>query len=550
MAHPSMDIQMAAYQQQQAAEVDRGGPPEIRPEEITLEELIGTGSFGKVYKGRCRQKAVAVKILHKQQFDPATLAAFRKEVHLMSKIFHPNICLFMGACTIPGKCMIVTELVPKGNLETMLHDEKLYLPLSLRMRAARDAALGVNWLHESNPVFIHRDLKSSNLLVDENMRVKICDFGLSAVKQRHQMMKDQTSAKGTPLYMAPEVMMFREFNESSDVYSFGIVLWEILTRKEPFSHFRELEAFRTAVCVNHERPPIPPATLESLRRLIERCWDKEPARRPSFREIICQLEHVIVESAISDRRGREFWKQHFLTEYVVGWDAFIDALCDWLRVPNRSQCDKGSLDYLNLKCIKAILAEAKGDGGGENVVSVEKFGRILEYFGPLQPGHVPTHDPSVGTILDRIRELLAQKWFHGDLDTADAAARLAGQNVGTFLIRFSNTSPGCFTISLVSEGATIRHQRVQYQAGKGFLFNSVLYPSLQALVAPLRPEVNSCPNYKFLSIFCNIQQTPVIGYPLDQYVSSTGPAQQAQAPAQPVPVPDVNMMGPPPGLFH
>ncbi len=110
---------------------------------------------------------------------------------------------------------------------------------------ARDAALGVLWLHESTPTFIHRDLKTSNLLgnadidsfyllpkllftVDENMRVKICDFGLSTVKpQRHQMLKDQTTAKGTPLFMAPEVMMFREFNESSDVYSFGIVLWEV-----------------------------------------------------------------------------------------------------------------------------------------------------------------------------------------------------------------------------------------------------------------------------------------------------------------------------------
>eukprot|EP01113_Clastostelium_recurvatum_P021189 TRINITY_DN2505_c0_g1_i1.p1 TRINITY_DN2505_c0_g1~~TRINITY_DN2505_c0_g1_i1.p1 ORF type:complete len:547 (-),score=139.75 TRINITY_DN2505_c0_g1_i1:184-1824(-) len=538
MAQPvgpaAMDVHMAAYQQQQAAEVDRGGPPEIRPEEITLEELIGTGSFGKVYKGRCRQKAVAVKILHKQQFDPATLAAFRKEVLLMSKIFHPNVCLFMGACTIPGKCMIVTELVPKGNLEALLHDEKMHFPLPLRMRMARDAALGVNWLHESNPVFIHRDLKSSNLLVDENMRVKICDFGLSAVKQRHQMMKDQTSAKGTPLYMAPEVMMFREFNETSDVYSFGIVLWEILVRKEPFSHFRGLEAFRTAVCIHHERPPIPADCLESLRRLIERCWDKDPARRPSFREIICQLDHVIVESAINDRRGREFWKRHFLNEYIVGWDAFIDALCDWLRAPSRAQCDKGSLDYLNLKCIKAILADPpKGEGiGADHVVSLEKFGRMLEYFGPLQPGHVPLADPAGGTILDRIRELMAQRWFHGDLDTADAAARLSGQPPGTFLIRFSNTNPGCFTISQVSDGGTIRHQRVQYQAGKGFLFNNILYPSLLALVTPLRPEVFACPNFKFLAIFCNIQ-TPVIGYPLDQYVTtSSGPA-PGGAPAMP-----------------
>jgi len=469
-----------------------------------LEELIGSGSFGKVYRGRCRSKAVAVKILHKQQFDPQTLAAFRKEVYLMSKIYHPNVCLFMGACTIPGKCMIVTELVSKGNFEAMLHDEKTNVPLWLRMRMARDAALGVNWLHESTPTFIHRDLKSSNLLVDENFRVKICDFGLSCVKQRHQMLKDQTSAKGTPLYMAPEVMMFREFNESSDVYSFGIVLWEILTRKEPFSQFRALDAFREAVCIRHERPPLPPDCLESLRKLIERCWDKDPSRRPNFRELIVMLDHVAIEAAISDKKGREFWKRFFLTDSVVNWETFIDAFCEFLRVPNRTACDKGTLPHYNIKCMKAILAEAppqEGTGQGR-VVSMEKFGKILDYFGPLESP----------TFLDVVRETLQQKWFHGDLETADAAAILNQQPPGSFLIRFSSTNAGCFTISQVSADATVRHQRVQHVVGKGFQFQNIMFPTLQELVNSTMNPALACPNYKYLAIFF---MNPAIGYPMD-----------------------------------
>jgi serine/threonine protein kinase len=414
----------------------------------------------------------------------------------MNKIYHPNICLFMGAVTIPGKLMIVTELVAKGNLETLLHDEKINLPLPLRMRMARDAALGVLWLHESTPTFIHRDLKTSNLLVDENMRVKICDFGLSTVKpQRHQMLKDQTTAKGTPLFMAPEVMMFREFNESSDVYSFAIVLWEILTRQEPFSQFRALDEFRQAVCVRHERPIIPPDTLDSLKRLIERCWDKEPARRPSFREIVVALEHIIVEAAIANQRGREFWKRYFLTESTVGWRVFSDALCDWLKVPTRAQCEKGSVPYLNLKCLKAVLAERSNSDGStgvlpDYVVSMEKFGKMLEYFGSLQEG-----------FLDNIRELLSQKWFHGELDTADAAARLNAQPPGSFLVRFSSTNPGCFTTSQVTADGSIRHQRVSNQPGKGFLFQNVLYPRLAELIAATFNTALACPNYKFLAIF-------------------------------------------------
>ncbi|KAM9962978.1 hypothetical protein ACTFIW_006199 [Dictyostelium discoideum] len=485
---------------------ERSGPPEIRPEEINFEELIGTGSFGKVYKGRCRQKAVAVKLLHKQNFDAATLSAFRKEVHLMSKIYHPNICLFMGACTIPGRCVIVTELVPKGNLETLLHDQKIQLPLYLRMRMARDAALGINWLHESNPVFVHRDIKSSNLLVDENMRVKICDFGLSALKQKHKMLKDQSSAKGTPLYMAPEVMMFKEFNESSDVYSFGIVLWEILTRKEPFSHHRELEKFREAVCVKHERPPIPNDCLDSLRRLIEKCWDKEPISRPSFKEIISALDHVIIDAAISDLNGRDFWKKSFLTEQEVPWEAFIDALCNWSKAPARNQCDKTSIDYLNIKCLKAVLAESpKSEGTGvETVVNIEKFGKILEFFGPV-PEPAPGH-----SIMDTVREILSQKWFHGDLDTTEAASRLNGQPIGSFLIRFSSTNAGCFTISQVVDGGSIKHQRVSRQGVK-FNYQNVIYNSLIEIVSKNGGGANGdvkldsqlgVPNYKFMSLFC------------------------------------------------
>jgi hypothetical protein len=341
------------------------------------------------------------------------------------------------------------------------------------------------------------------------MRVKICDFGLSTVKQHpRQMLKDQTTAKGTPLFMAPEVMMFREFNESSDVYSFGIVLWEILTRKEPFSQFRQLEEFRQAVCVRHERPPIPPDTLDSLRHLIERCWDKDPSRRPTFREIVACLEHVIIEAAVEDHRGREFWKRYFLTEYVVKFDTFADAFCDWLKVPSRAVCDKGSIPHLNLKCLKAILAEApktEGNSPADRVVTVEKFGRILEFFGPLQEGTA---------FMDGIREMLQQRWFHGELDTVDAAARLNGQPPGTFLVRFSNSHAGCFTISQVAPDGIIRHTRVLHQVGRGVQYQGVIFPRLIDLINTVCNPALACPNYQFLSIFLTSGHP---GYPLETY---------------------------------
>ncbi len=101
--------------------------------------------------------------------------------------------------------------------------------------------------------------------------------------------------------MAPEVMQFKEFNEKADVYSFGIVLWEILTRKEPFPHHNNFEVFRNAVCVKGERPEIPSDTEPSLKRLIESCWVGDPKLRPSFKEIIDQLDNIIVDVTVHVR---------------------------------------------------------------------------------------------------------------------------------------------------------------------------------------------------------------------------------------------------------
>src|SRR5699024_2207533 len=129
-----------------------------------------------------------------------------------SSIFHPNICLFMGACTDPERLFIVAEYMPGGKLETLLHSA-VELPLVKRMMFAIDAALGMTWLHQNNPIVIHRDLKTSNLLLDENGRVKVCDFGLSQIKDPGTFIADGNKAKGTPLWMAPEVMQSHRFDE-------------------------------------------------------------------------------------------------------------------------------------------------------------------------------------------------------------------------------------------------------------------------------------------------------------------------------------------------
>ena len=201
-----------------------------------------------------------------------------KEVEIMSKIFNPHVALFMGVCMIPQGIRIVSELLC-CTVESMLNETTKYTALSERLRWAKEMAIGVAWLHGNSPPLIHRDLKTSNLLADENGKVKVCDFGLSEFKSSAD---GATSGRpiGTPLYMAPEVMTGGSITEAVDVYSMGLLIWEMITRKPVFSNHSNYPVFRKAVCELRERPPIPPGLLPELEQLMKDCWEHEYSKRP------------------------------------------------------------------------------------------------------------------------------------------------------------------------------------------------------------------------------------------------------------------------------
>jgi len=485
------------------------GPPDIAPHEVVIDTLIGEGTFGKVMSGKCRQKPVAIKVLNKQTFDPKTLEAFRKEVAIASRLYHPNIALFMGACTQPGHCMIVTELVAKGDLETMLHSPSVTLSLTLRMKMARDAAHGMLWLHGSQPKLIHRDLKTSNLLVDENMRVKVCDFGLSQILPTETgSTRDAKSAKGTPLWMAPEVMMFKDFNEKADVYSFGIVLWEIVTRREPFEQYKSFTEFRNAVCRLHVRPEVPAGIPERLAHLMQACWAPEPEARPDFAAIGTELELVIIETAIRDDFCRQFWARHFLGMDPVPWNAFFPNFFVDLGVPTDAvqalmnstaeeaqAADDADLTQLHLFkcCVEALVTETNRDSG-ELEVRLELFGHAIDCFSPVTDA----------STLNHMANLLVETWFHGNLSAQDAMTRLRNFPAGTYLVRFSESEVGAYTISIQTETNSTKHQRIKHVPGRGFFLGNAEYSSLQEIVARAAAKLNlmaPCPGSPFQQIF-------------------------------------------------
>merc|ERR1712137_131792 len=376
--------------------------------------------------------------------------------------------------------------------------------------------------------------------VDENNRIKICDFGLSQIKKQGD--------KGTPLWMAPEVLEGREFSEKADIYSFGVVLWEILTREEPFQEFDSFEEFRAAVCFRHYRPQIPKNTHPSIQRLIECCWQPNPERRPSFPEIITALDHIIVDCAISDEIGRRLWKERFLNRESVGWKVFLDSFIDVLdfygdttyqmlpenpsmeliynandyvlfefsersqqhdqivkqeyarRQGVRSRPEEADLKLLCLKMLVAVTPKGEAQGT-EQIVHIEQFGNMLVWFGPI----VDFNTRKV-VLLDTIFSVLSKAWFHGDIGQVEAENRLAKREVGTFLIRFSSIV-GCFTISKVCERA-ITHQRIIHHPGQGFSINHRFSCSIVHLVENYAGELGllaSCPGSRYLAELFNDQ---------------------------------------------
>uniref|UniRef100_A0A0D9VPT3 non-specific serine/threonine protein kinase n=1 Tax=Leersia perrieri TaxID=77586 RepID=A0A0D9VPT3_9ORYZ len=262
---------------------------EIPWEDLVIGERIGLGSYGEVYRADWNGTEVAVKKFLDQDFYGDALDEFRSEVRIMRRLRHPNIVLFMGAVTRPPNLSIVSEYLPRGSLYKILHRPNCQIDEKRRIKMALDVAKGMNCLHISVPTIVHRDLKSPNLLVDNNWNVKVCDFGLSRLK--HSTFLSSKSTAGTPEWMAPEVLRNEQSNEKCDVYSFGVILWELATLRMPWSGMNPMQVVG-AVGFQDKRLDIPKEIDPLVARIIWECWQKDPNLRPSFSQLTSALKTV------------------------------------------------------------------------------------------------------------------------------------------------------------------------------------------------------------------------------------------------------------------
>uniref|UniRef100_A0A672NL44 receptor protein-tyrosine kinase n=1 Tax=Sinocyclocheilus grahami TaxID=75366 RepID=A0A672NL44_SINGR len=268
---------------------------EIHPSHITKQKVIGAGEFGEVYRGslkipgRC-EVAVAIKTLkpgytEKQRLD------FLSEASIMGQFSHKNIIRLEGVVTKFKDAMIITEYMENGALDQYLRDHDGDFSSYQLVGMLNGIAAGMKYLSDMN--YVHRDLAARNVLVNGNLECKVSDFGLSRVLEDYPEGTYTTTGGKIPIrWTAPEAIAYRKFTSASDVWSFGIVIWEVMSFGErPYWDMSNHEVMKS---INEGfRLPAPMGCPSAVNQLMLQCWMQDRAKRPCFVDIVNLLEKLL-----------------------------------------------------------------------------------------------------------------------------------------------------------------------------------------------------------------------------------------------------------------
>uniref|UniRef100_UPI00358EB7AF ephrin type-B receptor 2-like isoform X2 n=1 Tax=Myxine glutinosa TaxID=7769 RepID=UPI00358EB7AF len=294
---PGMKMYIDPFTYEDPNEAIREFAREIDVSCVTIEQVIGSGEFGEVCRGRLRlpgkrEMYVAIKTL-KAAYTDKQRRDFLGEASIMGQFDHPNIIHLEGVVTKSRPVMIVTEFMENGSLDSFLRQNDGQFTVIQLVGMLRGIAAGMKYLADMN--YVHRDLAARNILVNNNLVCKVSDFGLSRFLERDLADPTYTSGMGGKIpirWTAPEAIQYRKFTTASDVWSYGIVMWEVMSYGERPYWDMSNEDVISAVEQDY-RLPAPMDCPAALHQLMLDCWQKSRGDRPKFGLIVAQLDKLI-----------------------------------------------------------------------------------------------------------------------------------------------------------------------------------------------------------------------------------------------------------------
>jgi len=244
---------------------------------------IGSGAYGIVYRAEWRNLSVAVKQIRAEHVTQKQLSEFMSEMSILRRLrAHPNVVLFIGVTFPPDPLSMITEFCDGGSLLDYMSSNEI--GQNMKNKFIYDIALGMLHLHREG--VIHRDLAARNILLSKHLDAKVADFGMSRQTEAEDSQGTTQTTVGPLKWMAPEAISQNQYSKATDSFSFGVVMWEIITEQEPWVGMTSVEV-AIGVVTEGKRLPLPD-TLEWLQHLIETCWSTSPEERPTF-EYMCDV---------------------------------------------------------------------------------------------------------------------------------------------------------------------------------------------------------------------------------------------------------------------
>eukprot|EP00039_Didymoeca_costata_P009680 m.128904 g.128904 ORF g.128904 m.128904 type:complete len:671 (-) comp14568_c0_seq2:1531-3543(-) len=466
---------------------------EIESSHLEIGKALGDGHFGHVYHAEWigpdtnwltpDTTSLAIKV---PKHELRRGVVHTGEAAMLAQLSHKNVVKFHGICWMGKKPCLVTEYCERGSLKQCLKTGTKETQMACSLPWARDIVNGMAYLHHyaSNEPIVHRDLKSLNVLVSTNNILKICDFGSSAVFRASRAMKTQM---GTPAWMSPEMIRgdADKLCEKCDVWSFGVILWELLTREHPFDGYEEAQILWL---VGNHRLCLPIGEVpQRFANVMRSCWEPEPSNRPSFLELEEKLRsESLNQEASSFLLQKEHWKPIMEEQLRVeledaqrSADDAIGLANDLQSKLNVAQADVKRLRafYERLLCIIVILLPMtliflSGDGldnisgsaaavtfkanaGDDSHLSVTELTNALSTL--VSEGHI-----SQDVVTDVQRIVQAYNWNAADgsdgLDETEFSSAIAQETsyLGTARRLVSRTCQSIFGTRLGSLGSLLR----------------------------------------------------------------------------------------------